>query len=338
MLLVLEVLAVLFVLGLRGKVSGSRERFPLLCLCLILVGCAGRLPPQGAPVPFSAEAVSLFGEPLVAPALPAETRADREAKLAEARAAVERSPDDAGALIWLGRRTAYLGRYREAIEIFFRGIAKHPDDARFYRHRGHRYITVREFDRAVADLERAAQLIAGKADEIEPDGLPNARNVHTSTLQSNVWYHLGLAHYLKGDFEAALAAYQECLKVSGNPDMLAATSHWLYMTLRRLGREEAARQVLGPIHAGMDIIENQAYHRLLLLYKGELSPAALRAGAAGDLDPPTIGYGLGNWHLYNGRREEALRTFREVLAGGNWPAFGFIAAEADLQRLGERPR
>ena len=271
-------------------------------------------------------------------ALPTAVRAEREAKLAEARAAVERSPDDADALIWLGRRTAYLGRYREAIEIFSRGIERHPDDARFYRHRGHRYITVREFDQAIADLESAARLIAGKPDEIEPDGLPNARNIPTSTLQSNVWYHLGLARYLKGDFDGALAAYRECLKVSTNPDMLTATTHWLYMTLRRLGREEEAPRVLEPIHAGMDIIENQAYYRLLLMYKGELTPEELRAGVSGDLDPATIGYGLGNWHLYNGRREEAVRTFREVLAGGNWSAFGYIAAEADLKRLDEAPR
>jgi tetratricopeptide (TPR) repeat protein len=275
---------------------------------------------------------------LVPTALPTAVRAEREAKLAEARAAVERSPDDADALIWLGRRTAYLGRYREAIEIFSRGIERHPDDARFYRHRGHRYITVREFDQAIADLESAARLIAGKPDEIEPDGLPNARNIPTSTLQSNVWYHLGLARYLKGDFDGALAAYRECLKVSTNPDMLTATTHWLYMTLRRLGREEEAPRVLEPIHAGMDIIENQAYYRLLLMYKGELTPEELRAGVSGDLDPATIGYGLGNWHLYNGRREEAVRTFREVLAGGNWSAFGYIAAEADLKRLDEAPR
>jgi len=307
-------------------------------LFLALTGCVAELP-RPAAVPAhpaaSAEAVSFFGEPLVPAVLPAEVKAERETKLAEARAAVERAPGDADALIWLGRRTAYLGRYRESIEIFSRGIEKHPGDARFYRHRGHRYITVRELDRAVADLETAARLIAGRPDEVEPDGLPNARNIPTSTLQSNVWYHLGLARYLKGDFAGALAAYREDLKVSTNPDMLAATTHWLYMTLRRLGREEEARRFLDPIHAGMDIIENQAYHRLLLMYKGELSPSDLRAGASGDLDPSTLGYGLGNWHLYNGRREEAVRTFREVLAGGNWPAFGFIAAEADLKRLGE---
>lgn len=118
---------------------------------------------------------------------------------------------------------------------------------------------MREFDRAIADLTRAAELTAGRPDAIEPDGIPNARNVPTSTLQSNIWYHLGLAHYLKGDFNRALVAYREAMRVSGNPDMLVATSHWLYMTLRRLGRATEAEAVLAPISREMAIIENDAY-------------------------------------------------------------------------------
>lgn len=309
-----------------------------VCLAATLAGCsaAGRPP---ASLPAEAEAVSLLGEPLLPPGLPPDVRAAREARLAEAREAVAARPDDADALIWLGRRTAYLGRYREAVEIFGRGIELHPDDPRFLRHRGHRWITLRRFDRARADLEKAAAMIRGKADEVEPDGLPNARNIPTSTLQSNIWYHLGLARYLAGDLEGALAAYRECLEVSKNPDMLVATSHWLYMTLRRLGRDAEARAVLEPISAGMDVIENGAYHRLLLLYRGELTPEALTAPGEGgdDLDPVSAGYGVGNWHLYHGRRDEAVRTFRDVLGRGQWASFGHIAAEADLARLGERP-
>jgi len=235
----------------------------------------------------------------------------------------------------VGRRTAYLGRYREAIDVFTRAIAEHPDDARLYRHRGHRYITVRELDRAIADFETAVKLTAGKPDEVEPDGLPNARNVPTSTLQSNIWYHLALAHYLKGDFERALPAYREAMAVSTNPDMEVATAHWLYMTLRRLGRAEESAAVLAPIRPDMDIIENGSYHRLLLLYKGLLPPDSLLAqqpGVDAALDDATVGYGLGNWHLYNGRPAEAEALFRRVLAGGQWGAFGYIAAEAEVSR------
>lgn len=307
-----------------------------LCGALVLTAfVAVAQPPSANPEP---EALSLLGEPLRPTPLSKEALADREAKLAEARAAVAARPDDPDALIWLGRRTAYLGRYRESLEIFSRGIARFPEDPRFYRHRGHRYLTLRKFDRAVVDLEKGTRLIAGKPDEVEPDGLPNARNIPTSTLQSNLWYHLGLGHYLQGDLEKALAAYRECLNVSKNPDMLVATSHWLYMTLRRLGREDEARAVLAPISKDMEILENQAYHRLLLMYRGEVPPEALLAAAGGDaIDPVTAGYGVGNWYLYNGRKDEAVKVFQSVLAQGQWAAFGHIAAEAELHRLGIRP-
>lgn len=285
-----------------------------------------------AALPDSAEAVSLLGEPLRSPELPAATRTAYERRLAEARRAYDRTPANADSITWLGRRTAYLGRYREAIAIFTEGIAKHPGDARMYRHRGHRHITVRELDQAIADLARAAALTAGRPDEIEPDGIPNALNIPTSTLQSNIWYHLGLAHYLKGDFNSALGAYREAMRVSTNPDMLVATSHWLYMTLRRLGRDGEARAVLAPISHEIAIIENDAYHRLLLLYKGELPVDSLAPSGTDPLSDASIGYGVGNWHLYNGRRREAMDVFRRVLRGGNWPAFGYVAAEAEVAR------
>ena len=159
-----------------------------------------------------------------------------ETKLKEAQAQYEANPKSADAIIWVGRRLAYLGRFTEAIDTYTKGIERFPADARFYRHRGHRHITLRQFDRAIADLKEGAQLVKGKPDEIEPDGQPNARNIPTSTLQFNIWYHLGLAYYLTGQNQKALDAYRECLKVSNSPDRLVSTTHWLYMTLRRLNR------------------------------------------------------------------------------------------------------
>ena len=279
------------------------------------------------------EATSLLGEPLHRPILAAENRERLETNLATARAAYERTPTDADSIIWLGRRLAYLGRYREAIATFGEGIRAHPDDARLYRHRGHRWITVRQLDSAVADLSRAAELTRGQPDAVEPDGAPNRFGIPTSTLQSNIWYHLGLAHYLRGDFERALEAYRECMRVSTNDDMHVATADWLYMTLRRLGRDAEAAQVLAPIHADMRILENDAYHRRLLMYRGELSADSLLADEADALQMATQGYGVGNWYLYEGDTTRAREVFERVLSYGNWAAFGHIAAEAELARM-----
>jgi tetratricopeptide (TPR) repeat protein len=272
-----------------------------------------------------------------APPVSAEARREMETQLSSARLRYEASPNDPEAIIWLGRRLAYLGRFREAIETFGEGIKKFPLDARFYRHRGHRHITLRRFDLAIADFEKAARLIKGKTDEVEPDGQPNARNTPTSTLQFNIWYHLGLAYYLVGNNSKALDSYRECLKVSKNPDAIVATSHWLYMTLRRMKRDREAAKVLEPVREGMDIIENDGYYRLLLMYRGATKPETLeqlalkQEGSAGSY---SILYGVGNWYLYNGRRAEALALFFRMLEGKQWTSFGYIAAEADLKKFG----
>jgi tetratricopeptide (TPR) repeat protein len=255
-----------------------------------------------------------------------------EAQLAEARAAWEKNPGDADALIWVGRRTAYLGRYREAIEIFSDGISRHPADARLLRHRGHRYLTVREIDRAIADFEKAVELMAGRPDEIEPDGLPNARNVPTGTLHSNVWYHLALAYYLKGDFSRAADTWIKARDAVGNADNLVAASHWLYLSLRRAGREADAAKVLPPITPDLDVIENGEYHQLLLLYRGEKTSEALLAGAGEDSGGSATRYGVSAWYLVNDRRREAESLWAAILEGPDWPSFGYLAAEAEVTR------
>jgi tetratricopeptide (TPR) repeat protein len=285
------------------------------------------------------EATSLLGRPLVSPQPPPEALATLEKNLADARVQLQKDPQSSDAAIWVGRRTAYLGRYREAIQVYTEAIAKHPSEARLYRHRGHRYITVREFDKAIADLSKAALLVRDKPDEIEPDGQPNAKNIPTSTLQTNIYYHLGLAQYLKGEFAAAANAYHRCMALAKNPDMQVATAHWQYMTLRRLERDAEAARVLEPIVADMPIIENASYHRLLMMYKGATEADALLTASKESLDAVTIGYGVANWHLYNGRIDTARRLLESIVeqnAATQWAGFGYIAAEADLARMRTR--
>jgi tetratricopeptide (TPR) repeat protein len=327
----------------------NRTRVLGALLTASVVACSGEVPASGpgdppieatpefgaaVDVPPLAQAISFLGDTLLPVVL---TDAQHEVYLArytEAEDVLANDPEDADALVWMGRRTAYLGQFREAIDIYSHAMTLHPEDARLYRHRGHRYITVRELDNAIADFRRAAELTAGTPDEIEPDGLPNAAGIPTSTLQFNIWYHLGLSLYLKGDFEAALDAYRSCLSVSAHPDSVVATTHWLYMTLRRLGRDAEAAVVLEGVRADAGIVESGGYLDLLLLYKGERTAEELMGGDEITLASTTTSYGVGVYYLLSGMPDQAFETFEQTRAGiaSHWGAFGFVAAEAELAR------
>ena len=286
--------------------------------------------------PFVVQAVSFLGDSLRELPLSAETRARYDSQLAVAKASYDKAPSDPDSIIWYARRLGYLGRFRESIAVYTDGIAKHPDNPWMYRHRGHRYISVRELDNAIADLEKAAQLTAGKPDEVEPDGQPNAQNRPIGTLQSNIAYHLALAYYLKGEYAKAVPIYEKELAASKNDDRKVSTGHWLYMSLRRQKKDADAKAVLAQFTKQMDVIENQTYHRLMLLYKGELPvDSVLTVGPTGEMSvtDATAAYGIGNWHLYNGRQADAEAVFRRILGGGQWGAFGYIAAEKELANM-----
>jgi tetratricopeptide (TPR) repeat protein len=311
-----------------------RLRHPAWGLALAVWGLALAL--SGQPVfaqQAKPEATSLSGKPLfVPPTIPNQQKLD--ADLAQAEKDLAANPTDAEAIIWVGRRLGYLWRFNDAIAMFTRGIALYPDNPKFYRHRGHRYITIRQFARAQADFEKAAQLVKGQPDEIEPDGAPNPAGKPRSTLQFNIWYHLGLAYYLQGNYAKAYDAYVECMKVSNNDDSVTATSDWMWMTLMRLNRKADAAKVLERITPKMDILENTSYHRRLLMYKGLDKPEALLDTAkADDTTIATQGYGVGNYYYVTGNTAKAREVFQKVTSGGGWNAFGYIAAEADLARI-----
>jgi tetratricopeptide (TPR) repeat protein len=280
------------------------------------------------------EANSLLGRKLVSPPIAPESQARMEKQLADATAVWDKDRNDVDALIWVGRRTAYLGRFRDAIAVYTEGLKGHPNDPRLYRHRGHRYLTIREIDLAIADFEKAVTLITangGQPDQVEPDGQPNARNIPTSTLHSNIYYHLALGYYIKRDFVRAANNWRKARDVVRNADNLVAASNWLYLSLRRAGQADAAAEVLRPITAKLEVIENGSYHSLLLMYKGERTPEEVLKAAGEGSAGTAVRYGVSAWYLISGKRAEASRLWARILEGDDWPSFGHLAAEAEAR-------
>lgn len=254
------------------------------------------------------------------------------AQYKEAKGIFEANPKDVEAIIWYGRRTAYLGQYQQAIDIYSKGLEKFPNEPRLYRHRGHRFISIREYEKAIADFEKAAQLIEGTQDEIEPDGMPNALNIPVSSLHGNIWYHLGLAYYLTHQYDKAYTAYLKCRESGSHHDNIVSSTHWLYMIQQRLGNPAKADSLLAPIHTDSTVIENQSYADLCRLYKGWIPVDSLVQDGPGSPSNDAIRYGVANWYLYHGDTAQAKKLMDELIQTKVFSSFGYLAAESDLLR------
>ena len=233
--------------------------------------------------------------------------------VARAESALAAEPRTIDKLIQVGLAHAAIRQYREAIRVFTRGIVQAPDNALLYRWRGHRYISVRELDSAIADLTRGNRLDSASYD---------------------IWYHLGVARFVRAEFPAAADAFAHAQRLAPNDNEIAGATDWLWMSLTRAGRTADAQAALAQAHDSLRITTATAYAQRLKLYKGKISPdQVLTPADTGDVAVATLAYGVGNWFLVKGDRAAARTWFERVIRSGGWPAFGFIAAEAELRRL-----
>lgn len=308
-------------------------KLPFFSLALCFLAACSSLG-SGEDLAAGIEARSLTGADLALPTFSPEATERMERDLALAQREHALHPESERAAIWHGRRLAYLGRYRQAITIYSDALRQHPQSYRLLRHRGHRYITLRQLDDAVADLQLASTLTRDVPDSYEEDGAPNPAGIPRSTTRSNIEYHLGLALYLDGRFLESLKAWERCLFFSAvNDDMQVAATYWDVLTLWRLGREVEAKELLQPIQREMEILENHDYHRLLLFYKGVLSEGDIIGELWRDgIESATLGYGLGAWNMVHGKNKEAQALFVEIVEDTPWAAFGHISAEAEIAR------
>jgi tetratricopeptide (TPR) repeat protein len=260
----------------------------------------------------------------------------RQEKLVDAEADFNEDPDNEENIIWYGRRLAYLGRYQDAINVFTEGLVKFPRSYKLRRHRGHRYLTTRQFDLAINDLTEAAFYTTGVPNEIEPDGIPNSLNRPLTNIKWNIWYHLGLSYYLKGNYDKAISSYKKCLEFATNDDLQVKTTNWLYVSYRKIGNNDASEALASLIHSNMNLIEGESriYHDLIKLYREFVTPDILlrRYTSSGELNT-IIGYGVGNFYLMGGDIEQAQAVLNRVIAGSQKDSFGYIASETELATL-----
>jgi tetratricopeptide (TPR) repeat protein len=202
-------------------------------------------------------------------------------------------------------------QFREAIATFTRGLEVAPNDPLLYRWRGHRYLSVREFDKAMADLTRGAQI--------------------DSTIYG-IWYHLGIVRFARGDFAGAADAFKRAQPRAPDASELTGATDWLWMSLSRAGRAAEAKAMLARRPDSLPA--TNAYARRLKLYRGEIGPEQVFTAAdTADVQVATLAFGVGNWYVVRGDTARAKSWFERSVKSGGWPGFGFIISEIELRRL-----
>ena len=231
--------------------------------------------------------------------------------IARAQKALAADPRNVERIIQLGVAQSGARQFREAIETFTRGMTIAPNDPMLYRWRGHRYLSVRELDRAMADLTRGYAL---------------------DSTNYGVLYHLGIVRFIRGNFSGAADAFRRAQPRAPDAGELAGSTDWLWMSLMRAGRTADAEAMLARRPDSLPV--NNAYTRRLALYRGQIAPDSVFTPAdTADVQVATLSYGLGNWYLVRGDTASARRQFERAIRSGGWPGFGFIVSEAELRRL-----
>ena len=245
--------------------------------------------------------------------------ADDKSVVAPAQRAAAADPKDPHLLLKLAQAHAAVWQEKEAVQACTRGLALAPNDADLLTERGHRYLPLREFQKARADLSKAVS--------IDPHKMA-------------AYYHLGLAHYFLGEFAAAADAFRHAVDTAPNTDERINSTNWLYAALRRANQPREAAEAAAAISPEMTNAEPHTLHYLNLvrLFQGRMTEAQVtppvppRDGSdtEAELRFDTVEYGVGNWHLYNGDPAKAQEYFRRVLQGKVWITWGFIGAEREV--------
>lgn len=257
------------------------------------------------------ETTSLLGRKLYA-------QSDTEA-ITAAKAKLTGGAVTAADFLAMSHAEAGRRQYQEAVKVDTEGLSKFPDDADLLLERGHRELGLREFAAAQKDLEHAVQVDPTKLDS---------------------HYHLGLAHYFQGQFAEAAMHLQKARDLAKSDDSLIDCTAWMYVSLRRAGKEKEASAALARITPETHNTEPHLlfYLHLLRFYQGQMTEAQILPAkpAPGDseaeLSYNTIHYGVGNWHLYHGEKAAAQTYFRKVVTGEAWNSWGFIGSEVELHR------
>jgi tetratricopeptide (TPR) repeat protein len=267
------------------------------------------------PVPFSKE-VLVLDERIKRKLDNKEIMTTFQCATSKERLTLERPNDPK---LWLAKGLAQEEQmlFVDAIETYSEGLIHNPFSDTLYECRGHIYITVGRYKEAIADSILCVRI--------------NQWNWYG-------WYHIGLGYYFLGDFERAVEGFRKCLEFSypENEHNVAAID-WMYISLKHLGKDGEAKEVLAMIHSSLDRARS-TYEERLFIYKGLTNPKDLLESIENNEKHHFLYSIYGNAialnYYFNGELNKAKELMEDVVSKDRyWQTFGYLSSQAELKRL-----
>ena len=245
-------------------------------------------------------------------------------KLMQVAEKLRQNPEDPQ--LWLEKGLAYvdLGMYYEAIEAYSIGLSFDPKSDRLFLERGRRYISTHRYREAVADTVVASSM--------NPDNFDN-------------WYYQAVAYCLLEDYAHAAPAMENALNyiLDKDPSLVPPVVDWLWVINMRLGRKDAAQDVLKYVDEDTPAYAMApTYKKVAMLYKGKLSPEGFVDESLLTSEDPrammyyiTELYYLSNYYYHNNNTEQANECLRKLKkVDRDRYVFAYQLAELDMKKRG----
>jgi lipoprotein NlpI len=197
-------------------------------------------------------------------------------------------------------------------------LAAHPDNIELLTERGHRYVALRRFADAKADLGKAAAL--------------GSKNPET-------YYHLGLAHLFLREYAPASEAFcDKGFPLATENDAKVNFTNWCYATSRRAGLDDKANKAIAWVGATSPSGHSEHYYNLIRFFQkakseSEVVPASAGEDIESELKFSTIAFGVANWYMANGDTAKARAYFERIVQGKVWGTWGYVGSEVELARM-----
>ncbi len=211
----------------------------------------------------------------------------------------------------LGQALCRQLRYRDAIAVYTEAIAMNPEDPEAYRQRAARHIATMQPERAISDLKFCLPL---------------------SMEKSDIYYRMGIARYLAGQYLEAMDAEQKAFP-GFDDEMGVAAMFWHTAAAWKAGTEPT---LLKHYRQDMEVGHHTAYHFSMGLAAGEtmLEQALERISKEkSDLEYSIMGYGAAMFAEAAGKNDIAKSLLEAVVKrDGFWISYGYLAAWNEVRK------